>query len=91
MNKKELIAAIAEKAEITKKDATTLLDALTDIITECLSNGDEVKISGFGTFTTSERAARECRNPLTGESISVDAKVVPKFKASATLKQTVNA
>ena len=91
MNKVELIARIAEVEETTKKAAGEQLDAIVGVITEALANGEEVKISGFGTFSVSERAAREGRNPATGETITIAASKAPKFKAATALKAAVNA
>ena len=91
MNKKELIKAISEKLETTQKAAGEMLDAVTAVITDALVNGTEVKISGFGTFSVTERAAREGRNPATGETIQIAASKSPKFKAAKALKDTVNA
>lgn len=81
MNKTELVAAIAEKTELSKKDAEKALKAFTDVITEQLKNGEKVQLVGFGTFEVSERAAREGRNPLTGEAMQIKASKTPKFKA----------
>ena len=91
MNKKELIAKIAEKMETTKKTAGECLDTITEVIMEVLAEGEEVKISGFGTFSVTERAPREGRNPATGETIQISAKKSPKFKAAKALKDAVNA
>ena len=91
MNKKELVKAISEKLEITQKAAGEQLDAILDVITEELVQGGEVKISGFGTFSVAERAAREGRNPATGETIQIAASKAPKFKAAKALKDVVNA
>lgn len=90
MNKKELVKAISEKLEITQKAAGEQLDAILDVITEELVQGGEVKISGFGTFSVAERAAREGRNPATGETIQIEASKAPKFKAAKALKDVVN-
>ena len=91
MNKVELIAKIAEVEEVTKKAAGEQLNAVVEVITNALAKGEEVKISGFGTFSVAERAAREGRNPQTGETIQIAASKAPKFKASKTLKDVVNA
>lgn len=90
MNKKELVKAISEKLEITQKAAGEQLEAMLEVITEELVNGGEVKISGFGTFSVAERAAREGRNPATGETIQIAASKAPKFKAATALKAAVN-
>lgn len=90
MNKTELISAISEKTELTKKDTEKILKAFEEIITEELSNKGEVKLIGFGTFCVSERAERVGRNPQTGETITIPSSVVPKFKVGKTLKDIVN-
>lgn len=72
MNKTELIAAIAEQAEISKKDAEKALKAFVDVVTEQLKEGEKVQLVGFGTFEVSERAAREGRNPQTGKTMKID-------------------
>ena len=89
MTKKELVSALAEKAEETKVKAAGMLDALIEVISETLSNGEEVAIAGLGKFEVRERAAREGRNPQTGEAITIAASKVPAFKASKTLKDAV--
>ena len=91
MNKTELIAAIAEQAEISKKDAEKALKAFVDVVTEQLKEGEKVQLVGFGTFEVSERAAREGRNPHTGETMKIEASKSPKFKAGKALKDAVNA
>ena len=90
MNKKELVAAIAEQAEISKKDAEAALKAFADVVSEALKNGDKVQLVGFGTFEVSERAAREGRNPRTKEIIPIKACKSPKFKPGKALKDIVN-
>ena len=90
MNKTELIAAIAEKTELSKKDAEKALKAFTDVVAEQLKSGEKVQLVGFGTFETSERAAREGRNPQTGETMVIAASKTPKFKAGTALKDLVN-
>ncbi len=90
-SKNELTAAVAEKAGLTKADATKAVDAAFDAIVEALVKGDEVRIVGFGTFAVSERAASTGRDPRTGESIDIPAAKVPKFKAGKPLKDAVNA
>ena len=87
MNKTELVAAIADKAEISKKDSEKALKAFVDVVTEELKKGQLV---GFVTFETSERAAREGRNPSTGETMKIEACKAPKFKAGKALKDAVN-
>ena len=91
MNKSELVAAMAEKAELSKKDAEKALAAFTDVVAECLKDGDKIQLVGFGTFEVSERAARTGRNPRTNETIEIPAAKMPKFKAGKALKDTVNA
>ena len=91
MNKTELIAAIAEQAEISKKDAEKALKAFVDVVTEQLKEGEKVQLVGFGTFEVSERAAREGRNPKSGEVMNIPASKTPKFKAGKALKDMVNA
>ena len=91
MNKTELIAAVAEKAEISKKDAERAVKAFTDVVSEELVNGGKIQLVGFGTFEVSERPAREGRNPRTGETMVIEASKTPKFKAGKALKDLVNA
>lgn len=91
MNKTELIAAMADKAEISKKDAEKALTAFTNIVADTLVDGDRVSITGFGTFEVVERAARTGRNPQTGESIQIQASKSPKFKAGKALKDAIKA
>ncbi|HIW43147.1 MAG TPA: HU family DNA-binding protein [Candidatus Mediterraneibacter vanvlietii] len=90
MNKTELIAAIAEKAEISKKDSEKALKAFVDVVTEQLKNDDKVQLVGFGTFEVSKRAAREGRNPQTGKTMKIEACKAPKFKAGKALKDAIN-
>ena len=90
MNKTEFIAAVAEKAEISKKDSEKALKAFVDVVTEQLKAGDKVQLVGFGTFEVSTRAAREGRNPQTGETMKIEASKAPKFKAGKALKDVVN-
>lgn len=91
MNRTELIATMAEKAELSKKDAEKALTAFTNIVADTLVDGDKVSITGFGTFEVVERATRTGRNPQTGESIQIKASKSPKFKASKVLKDAVKA
>ena len=91
MNKTELIAAVAEKAEISKKDAEKAVKALVDTITAELVKGETVQVVGFGTFEVNERAEREGRNPRSGETVTIAASKSPKFKAGKALKDAVNA
>jgi DNA-binding protein HU-beta len=87
MTKSELVAAIAEKAGIRKKDAEAALNAFIEVVTETLKKGDKVEIRGFGTFLMKERAPRVARNPKTGEKVTVPAKLVPAFKPGKDLKE----
>ena len=91
MNQTELIAAVAEKAEISKKDAEKAVKAFTDVVSEELVNGGKIQLVGFGTFEVSERPAREGRNPRTGETMTIAATKTPKFKVGKALKDMVNA
>ena len=91
MNKTELIAEIAERAEISKKDAEKALKAFTDVFADELVKVEKVQRVGFGTFEVSERAAREGRNPKSGEPMKIEASRSPKFKAGKALKDLVNA
>ena len=91
MNKTEFISAIAEKAELSKKDAEKALKAFTDVVEEELKKGEKIQLVGFGTFEVSERAAREGRHPQTGETMKIEACKAPKFKAGKALKDAVNA
>ena len=91
MNKTELIAAIAEQAELSKKDTEKALKALVDIVGEELRKGEKVQMVGFGTFEVSERPERMGRNPQTGDVMIIAASKTPKFKAGKALKDLVNA
>ena len=91
MNKTELVAAVAEQAGISKKDAEAAVKAFTDVVAEAMKAGDKVQVVGFGTFEVSERASREGRNPRTGETMTIEASKTPKFKAGKALKDLVNA
>ena len=90
MNKAELVAAIAEKSELSKKDAEKALKAFTEVVTEELKKGNKIQLVGFGTFEVAKRAAREGRYPQTGETMKIAASVAPKFKAGAALKNEIN-
>jgi DNA-binding protein HU-beta len=90
MNKSELIDAIADAADISKAAAGRALDGMTDAITDALKKGDTVSVVGFGTFSVRERAARDGRNPRTGETIKIKASKNPAFKAGKALKDAVN-
>ena len=90
MNKTDLIAVVAEKSGISKKDAKAAVEATFDAISDALAKGDKLQLVGFGTFEVSKKPAREARNPRTGETIKIPATNAPKFKASKTLKTKVN-
>ena len=90
MNKAELVAAIAEKTELSKKDSEKALKAFIDVVTEELTKGEKIQLVGFGTFEVAERAAREGRNPKTGATMNIPASKAPKFKAGKALKDTIN-
>ena len=90
MNKTELIAAVAEQAELSKKDAEKALKAFIEVVTDELKKDEKVQLVGFGTFEVAQRAAREGRNPLTGEKMQIKASKAPKFKAGKALKDAVN-
>jgi DNA-binding protein HU-beta len=90
MNKTELVAAIAEKTELSKKDAEKALKAFTDVVAEELKKGEKIQLVGFGTFEVAERPAREGRNPRTGEVMPIAASKTPKFKAGKALKDSIN-
>ncbi len=91
MNKTELVAAMAEKAELSKKDSEKALKAFIDVVSDELKNGGKIQLVGFGTFEVSERAARTGKNPQTGAAIQIPASKAPKFKAGKALKDAVNA
>lgn len=91
MNKTELVAAVAEQADISKKDAEKVLKAFVDVVTEELKKEHKIQLVGFGTFEVSKRAAREGRNPQTGKTMKIEACKAPKFKAGKALKDAVNA
>ena len=90
MNKTELIAAIAEKAELSKKDSEKALKAFVDVVTEELKKDNKIQLVGFGTFEVSSRGARTGRNPQTGEEMEIAACKAPKFKAGKAFKDAVN-
>ena len=89
MNKAELIASVAEKANLTKKDSESAVNAFVATVTESLKKGDKISLVGFGTFEVRERAARECINPQTKAKVMVPASKVPAFKAGQALKTVV--
>ena len=90
MNKSELINALAEKAEFSKKDAEKALNSFVDAVTESLTKGEKVQLIGFGTFDVKNRPARTARNPRTGEEIKIASSKAPVFKAGKALKDKVN-
>ena len=90
MNKAELVAAIAAKTELSKKDSEKALKAFIDVVAEELKKGEKVQLVGFGTFEVAKRAAREGRNPQTGKSMKIAASKAPKFKAGKALKDVDN-
>jgi DNA-binding protein HU-beta len=90
LNKSELIASIAEKSGLTKKDSEKALNAFIESVEEALVKGDKVQLVGFGTFEVRERSARKGRNPQTGDEIDIPAASVPAFKAGKALKDKVN-
>ncbi len=89
MNKAELVCAIAESTELSKKDAEKALAAAISTITDTLAKGDKVQLVGFGTFETRQRAARKGKNPQTGAEVMIPAAKVPVFKAGKALKDNV--
>ena len=89
MNKVELVTKMAEKSNLTKKEAALALDAFIESVEEALENREKVQLVGFGTFETRERAAREGRNPRTKEAITIPASTVPVFKAGKEVKDRV--
>ena len=90
MNKQELITAISIKANLSKKDATAALTALTDVITEALKAEGKLVVPGLGTFEVKQHAARTGHNPRTGETVEISAKKVPAFKAATALKEAID-
>ncbi|HAU32579.1 MAG: Histone family protein DNA-binding protein [Desulfotomaculum sp. 46_296] len=90
MNKAELIAQVAEKSDLTKKDAERAVSALIETVEEALVRGDRVQLVGFGTFEIRERAARKGRNPQTGQEIDIAATRVPVFKAGKSLREVIS-
>ena len=89
MNKSEFVDAVAEKANVTKKNADAILSATLDIIVESVASGEKVSLVGFGVFEKRDRAAREGRNPKTGESMTIAATTVPAFSAGKSFKEAV--
>ncbi|MCA1021627.1 HU family DNA-binding protein [Halobacillus litoralis] len=89
MNKKELVAKVSEKSDLTKKASTEVVDAVLETILEKLSEGEKVRLDKFGNFEVRERAARKGRNPQTGEELEIAATKVPAFKPAKALKDAV--
>lgn len=89
MNKDALVAAIAEKTDLSKKDVEAVIETMTETVTKALKSGEKVTLTGFGTFRASKRAAREGINPQTKERITIPAMTVPKFTAGKVLKEAV--
>ena len=89
MNKNEIINSIAQNSGLTKADSARALDAFIQTVSESLQQRKEIRLVGFGTFTTADRRATEGRNPRTGESIQIPATTLPKFRAGKVLKETV--
>jgi len=89
LNKQELVASVAEKAQLTKKDAEKAINAVIDSIKAALNQGDKVSLVGFGTFEVRTRAARSGRNPQSGETIKIPAGKVPAFRPGKELKESV--
>lgn len=90
MNKTELIAAMANETNLSKKDVEAVLKSFIDVVSKELQNDGKVQLVGFGTFEVSKRAAREGRNPQTGEAMTIAASKTPKFKAGKALKDSIN-
>ncbi|MEM0928457.1 MAG: HU family DNA-binding protein [Pseudomonadota bacterium] len=90
MNKNEFVDEVARKSDMSKAQAAKAVDAVFDTITEALQNGDDVRLVGFGTFSSARREAREGRNPRTGETIQIAASIQPKFSAGKGLKDALN-
>ena len=90
INKTELVAAMANETNLSKKDVEDVLKSFVDVVSKELKNGGKIQLVGFGTFEVSERAAREGRNPQTGETMKIEASKAPKFKAGKALKDMVN-
>ncbi|MEM7739478.1 MAG: HU family DNA-binding protein [Pseudomonadota bacterium] len=90
MNKNEFVDEVASKSDMSKAQAAKAVDAVFDTITEALQNGDDVRLVGFGTFSSARREAREGRNPRTGETIQIAASIQPKFSAGKGLKDALN-
>ncbi|KQT48903.1 DNA-binding protein HU [Aureimonas sp. Leaf454] len=90
MNKNELVSAVAEKADLSKQQATDAVDAVFNVLETTMAKGDDIRLVGFGTFSVSHRAASKGRNPSTGAEVDIPARNVPKFAAGKGLKDAVN-
>ena len=90
MNKTELVAAMAKETNLSKKDVEDVLKSFVDVVSKELKNGGKIQLVGFGTFTAKKRDARTGRNPQTGETVKIEARVVPGFKAGSKLKDALN-
>ena len=90
MNKATLIAKVAEKSELSKKDSESALNSLIEVISDAMAKGEKVQLIGFGTFEAKDRPARVARNPRTGEEVKIAAYKAPAFKAGKALKDKVN-
>ena len=90
MNKADFVGAVAGAAELSKADAGRAIDAVIEVVKKALKKGDSVSLVGFGTFQVRKRAARQGRNPRTGETIKIKASKIPSFKAGKALKDAVN-
>lgn len=89
MNKTELVQAVSDRTELSKKDASEVVETVFEVITDALADGEKVQLVGFGNFEIRERAARKGRNPQTGEVIDIAASKIPAFKAGKTLREGV--
>lgn len=89
MNKAELVSSVADRAEVTKKDAEKVITAVFDVVEEAMAKGEKVQLVGFGTFEVRDRAARTGRNPQTGEEIQIAATRVPAFRAGKALRDSI--
>lgn len=89
MNKTEFIEAVAEQAGVSKKDTKSVIEAVMEVVTETLKNGNSIQLTGFGTFKSVYKEASTARNPKTGEVVSVPAKNVPKFVFGKTIKEAI--
>lgn len=90
MNKTELIERLAERCGVSRSEAQRVLDGLIEIVTDCLRHGEDVTLTGFGTFHVKQRAARTGRNPRTGETVSIPASRTPGFKVGKTFKDALS-